>query len=228
MTSSSISRDSIFSYFFITPPKRNEWIFTLKNVINKTPTKMTRQWLCHPPQKKRWKSPEFNWGLVEHSPKTRRLLGEIFFLLERKLQNHGGWNREKESLENINGIILTDFLFNWALKTLFFWAHAQNPDIFLECMQRNFEKINVTWVLLVIMIVWYLCRVFGIENEEHENLKWDNGRWWFGQQNFVELERSENKLQSCVIFCIVLVLRFRPTLDLNKCMHYSSWAFSVV
>ena len=45
-------------------------------------------------------------------PKTRRLLGEIFFLLERKLQNHGGWNRKKESLENINGIILTDFLFN--------------------------------------------------------------------------------------------------------------------
>ena len=140
MTSSSISRDSIFSYFFITPPKRNEWIFTLKNVINKTPTKMTRQWLCHPPQKKRWKSPEFNWGLVEHSPKTRRLLGEIFFLLERKLQNHGGWNREKESLENINGIILTDFLFNWVLKTLFFelmpkkqnflgfWKLAQNQS----------------------------------------------------------------------------------------------------
>ena len=161
MTSSSLKRDSIFSYFFITPPKRNEWIFTLKNVINKTPTKMTRQWLCHPPQKKRWKSPEFNcwccWGLVEEPTAQNQKTFRWNILPFREKTAKSWWLEQKEKkkislkykwdhferscwqiLSNIVRILTFFFLMIFLNTLAFMFFTCPKSGFFLECMQRNF------------------------------------------------------------------------------------------
>ena len=151
-----MTSSKVFSATFpATPPSRNEWIFTLKNVINKTPTKMTRQWLCHPPQTKKMEElrrerefsstqnqKTFRWNILRASTDAPF----------RKLQNHGcprGWNRKEIWNENGSFSWFVDrFQFKrlgWSQSLAFFykldvWCNFHQRMVWIQNKVRKVQE----------------------------------------------------------------------------------------